>query len=357
MRRRRRDGEAVHRNAEAASRTFETAVPESVERAVAQGDVDRRDRTLPDDRAMFAQALASGNLATPTNTATIPQPTVSAAKSVAVLPFANMSADPENEYFTDGMAEEIINALSKIQSLRVASRTSSFAFKGKNEDIGEIGRKLKVSTVLEGSVRKIGNKLRITAQLVNVADGYQLWSERYDREIEDVFAIQDDISQAIVKALRVILSEGEKKQIEQGRAVERRRRTTTTCAAGSTFTSSAARASSTRGRCSIARSRSIPSMRSRTPASPTAARSSTRISTRANRIFARLTLRAARRSSSSRISPKRMSRAVSPCRSAKRFDEAERAIRDGDEARSQSFRGSVLLWRGMHGTGAISRKQ
>ena len=135
-----------------------------------------------------------------------------AAKSIAVLPFANMSADAENEYFTDGMAEEIINALTKIQALRVASRTSSFAFKGKNEDIGEIGRKLKVSTVLEGSVRKMGNRLRITAQLVNVADGYHLWSERYDREMEDVFAIQDDISQAIVKALRVILSEGEKKR-------------------------------------------------------------------------------------------------------------------------------------------------
>ena len=128
-----------------------------------------------------------------------------------------MSPDPENEYFTDGMAEEIINALTKIQSLRVASRTSSFAFKGKNEDINEIGRKLRVSTVLEGSVRKMGNRLRITAQLVNVADGYHLWSERYDREMEDVFAIQDDISQAIVKALRVILSEGEKKAIESSR--------------------------------------------------------------------------------------------------------------------------------------------
>jgi tetratricopeptide (TPR) repeat protein len=115
------------------------------------------------------------------------------------------------------MAEEIINALSKVQSLRVASRTSSFAFKGKNEDIGEIGRKLKVSTVLEGSVRKMGNRLRITAQLVNVADGSNLWSEKYDREIEDIFAIQDDISQAIVKALRVILTEGEKKQIEKAR--------------------------------------------------------------------------------------------------------------------------------------------
>ena len=132
------------------------------------------------------------------------------------------------------MAEEIINALSKIQSLRVASRTSSFAFKGKNEDIGEIGRKLKVSTVLEGSVRKMGNRLRITAQLVNVADGYQLWSERYDREMEDVFAIQDEISQAIVKALRVILSEGEKKAIEK-RPRRTSRPTTFTFAAASSF--------------------------------------------------------------------------------------------------------------------------
>ena len=196
-------------------RTIRGAIPEYVERAVARAmstDAGGRFATA----AMFAQALASG-LTTPTDTQTIPQPVVSAAKSVAVLPFANMSADPDNEYFTDGMAEEIINALTKIQSLRVASRTSAFAFKGKNEDIGDIGRKLKVSTVLEGSVRKMGNRLRITAQLVNVADGYHLWSERYDREMEDVFAIQDDISQAIVRALRVILSEGEKKQIEKAR--------------------------------------------------------------------------------------------------------------------------------------------
>jgi serine/threonine protein kinase/Tfp pilus assembly protein PilF len=163
---------------------------------------------------IFTQALTSGHLTTPTDTGTLPRSQVSQAKSVAVLPFANMSTDPENEYFADGMAEEIINALSKVQGLRVASRTSSFAFKGKNEDIGEIGRKLKVSTVLEGGVRKMGNRLRITCELVNVADGYHLWSERYDREIEDIFAIQDDISQAIVKALRVILTEGEKKAIE-----------------------------------------------------------------------------------------------------------------------------------------------
>jgi serine/threonine protein kinase/Flp pilus assembly protein TadD len=199
-------------------RELRGSVPENVERALSKAmstEVSGRYNTA----ALFAQALKSSNLETPTDTQTMPQPAVSAAKSVAVLPFANMSNDPDNEYFTDGMAEEIINALTKIQSLRVASRTSSFAFKGKNEDIGEIGRKLKVSTVLEGSVRKMGNKLRITAQLVNVADGYHLWSERYDRELEDVFAIQDDISQAIVKALRVILTEGEKKAIEKARTV------------------------------------------------------------------------------------------------------------------------------------------
>ena len=198
-------------------RAIRSTVPESVEKAVSRAmstDSDKRYLTT----AQFGQALASGNLVTPTNTEALPVAAVSAAKSVAVLPFANLSADPDSEYFTDGMADEIINALSKIQSLRVASRTSSFAFKGKNEDIGEIGKKLKVSTVLEGSMRKMGNKLRITAQLVNVADGYQLWSERYDREMEDVFAIQDDISQAIVKALKVILTEGEKKQIEKARA-------------------------------------------------------------------------------------------------------------------------------------------
>ena len=199
-------------------RELRGSVPENVERALLKAmssDASSRYNTT----ALFSLALNTSSLDTPTESQTMPQHTGSAAKSVAVLPFANMSADPDNEYFTDGMAEEIINALTKIQSLRVASRTSSFAFKGKNEDIGEIGRKLKVSTVLEGSVRKMGNKLRITAQLVNVADGYHLWSERYDRELEDVFAIQDDISQAIVKALRVILTEGEKKAIEKPRAV------------------------------------------------------------------------------------------------------------------------------------------
>jgi len=199
-------------------RALRGSIPESIERAVSKAmstDASARYKTA----AMFAQALASSSLTTPTDTATLPQPTVAAAKSVAVLPFVNVSTDPENEYFADGMAEEIINALSKIQTLRVASRIVSFALKGKNEDLGEVGRKLHVSTVLDGTVRKMGNRLRITAQLVNVADGYQLWSERYDREMEDIFAIQDEISQAIVKALRVILSEDEKKAIEKPRTV------------------------------------------------------------------------------------------------------------------------------------------
>jgi TolB-like protein/Flp pilus assembly protein TadD/predicted Ser/Thr protein kinase len=130
--------------------------------------------------------------------------------SVAVLAFANMSADPENEYFCDGVAEEITNALVKVERLKVAGRTSAFSFKGKTGDLREIGRTLGVSTVLEGSVRKAGNRLRITAQLVKVADGYHLWSERYDRQMEDIFEIQDEIALAVVQALKVTLLGREK---------------------------------------------------------------------------------------------------------------------------------------------------
>jgi len=125
--------------------------------------------------------------------------------SIAVLSFTNISNDPDQEYFCDGMAEEIINALSRLDTLRVVARTSCFAFKGKNEDIRTIGDKLNVSTILEGSVRKSGNRLRITAQLINVGDGYHLWSEKYDRDMEDVFAIQDEISLTIVDKLKVKL--------------------------------------------------------------------------------------------------------------------------------------------------------
>jgi serine/threonine protein kinase/Flp pilus assembly protein TadD len=165
--------------------------------------------------AQFSQAIKVPGSTTPPSLTTAAPTPAATAKSIAVLPFVNMSADPENEYFTDGIAEEIINALSKVQALRVASRTSAFAFKGKNQDIRKVGEQLNVNTVLEGSVRKAGTKLRVTAQLVNVTDGYHLWSERYDRELEDVFAIQDEIAGNIVKALRVVLSEDEKRAIEK----------------------------------------------------------------------------------------------------------------------------------------------
>jgi eukaryotic-like serine/threonine-protein kinase len=126
--------------------------------------------------------------------------------SIAVLPFANLSRDADDEYFSDGLAEEIINALTQVKGLKVIARTSAFAFKGKNEDIRKIAEKLGVSNVLEGSVRRAGNRLRITAQLVQSADGTHLWSQRYDRDMTDIFLIQDEISQAISEALQVRLA-------------------------------------------------------------------------------------------------------------------------------------------------------
>jgi len=125
----------------------------------------------------------------------------------------DLSPEKDQEYFCDGMAEELINALTKIVKLQVASRTSSFQFKEKGYDIHDVGKKLKVKTVLEGSIRKAGNHLRITAQLVNIDDGYHLWSEKYDRKMEDIFAIQDEISLAIVDKLRVKLLKEEKEKL------------------------------------------------------------------------------------------------------------------------------------------------
>jgi serine/threonine-protein kinase len=122
-----------------------------------------------------------------------------------VLPLVNLSPDPENEYFSDGMTDELINALAKVPGLHVVSRTSAFAFKGRALDVRAIGAQLGVETVLEGSVRRAGRRLRLAAQLVNVADGYQLWSETFDREFEDVFAIQDEVSRGIVDTLRIKL--------------------------------------------------------------------------------------------------------------------------------------------------------
>jgi adenylate cyclase len=144
--------------------------------------------------------LAAGAKPTPASTAHTQE-----APSIAVLPFANRSRDEEDEYFSDGLADELLNVLAKIRGLRVAARSSAFTFKGKNATVAEIGRALNVATVLEGSVRKTGNRMRISVQLVKVSDGYHLWSESYDRTLEDIFAVQDDIAQSVVKELRTTL--------------------------------------------------------------------------------------------------------------------------------------------------------
>ena len=140
--------------------------------------------------------------------------------SVAVLPFTNLSADPENEYFTDGLTEELINSLANVEGLLVPARTSVYALKETNLDIQEIGRRLGVDNILEGSVRKAGNQLRISAQLIKVADGFNLWSETYDREFSDVFVIQDEIAGNIVEALQLTLSPVEKQALRSERTTD-----------------------------------------------------------------------------------------------------------------------------------------
>jgi serine/threonine protein kinase/tetratricopeptide (TPR) repeat protein len=186
------------------SSSINADVSKAVAKAMALDPVDRF-ATVSD----FAKALADA--AAPQVTA----PDHDGKQSIAVLPFANMSADPENEFFADGIAEEIINALTKIQALDVVSRGSAFAFKQRNEDVSEIGRKLGVKTILEGSVRKAGNRLRITGQLIDVATRNYLWSERYDREMADVFAIQDEIASNIVNALKLVLTPKEEEAIKK----------------------------------------------------------------------------------------------------------------------------------------------
>jgi len=141
-------------------------------------------------------------------------------KTIAVLPFVNMSADPENEYFSDGITEEILNVLTKVPGLQVTSRTSTFALKGKDQDIRDIGRQLNVKSVLEGSVRKSGDKVRITAQLINSADGYHIWSETYDRKLEDIFEVQDEISFKIANKLRENFNVEQKKDVEVKKPVK-----------------------------------------------------------------------------------------------------------------------------------------
>jgi serine/threonine protein kinase/Tfp pilus assembly protein PilF len=165
-----------------------------------QAIVARCLRKSPADRFQSAAELRAA-----LESAAVSKP-VAKQPSIAVLPFANMSRDADDEYFSDGLAEEIINALTQVRELKVIARTSAFAFKGKNEDIRKIADALGVSNILEGSVRRAGNRLRITAQLIQAEDGTHLWSQRYDRELTDVFAIQDEISAAIAGQLKVHLS-------------------------------------------------------------------------------------------------------------------------------------------------------
>jgi TolB-like protein/Tfp pilus assembly protein PilF len=164
------------------------------------GETPRYIETLPRRGYRFLHAVA----------------TTSPEVSIAVLPFLSLSADPENEIFADGMCEEIISSLAQLKNLHVTARTSSFAFKGKHVDLRVIGEQLNVRTVLEGSVRKLGNRLRITAQLVNAADGYHLWSETYDREMKDVFAIQEEIAKSIAQRLEVTLDSEERPLFRAG---------------------------------------------------------------------------------------------------------------------------------------------
>ena len=169
---------------------------------------DRPEPTKPTPESSVAQQVSETipEIAGPTKPDS-KAAAMSDERSVAVLPFVNMSSDPEQEYFSDGISEEILNVLTRIPNLKVAARTSSFQFKGKNLDIADIGQQLQVNHLLEGSVRKSGNTLRVTAQLIETNTGFHLWSETYDRKLEDVFAIQDEIAAAIATNLRTLFAD------------------------------------------------------------------------------------------------------------------------------------------------------
>ena len=171
------------------------------------------DRMVPEQRQSESSEPQQSATASDANVSRpAAEASVTTEKSVAVLPFVNMSSDPEQEFFSDGISEEILNVLVRIDDLRVPSRTSSFAFKGLNTDIKEIAAQLDVGHILEGSVRKSGNRVRVTAQLIDVSTDTHLWSETYDRELEDIFAIQDEIASHIVEEMKLVLSADDKQQ-------------------------------------------------------------------------------------------------------------------------------------------------
>jgi serine/threonine-protein kinase len=182
-------------------REINAAIPASVEQ-----HVTRCLRKNPGQRFQTMLEIRQALEETASSAVASPAATKEEGASIAVLPFLNLSADKENEYFGDGLAEEIINVLTRVPELRVIARTSAFAFRGKKRDLRTIRDRLGVGTILEGSVRRAGNRIRISAQLINVADESHMWSERYDREMTDIFAIQDDISHAIANALKIKLT-------------------------------------------------------------------------------------------------------------------------------------------------------
>ncbi len=190
--------------------TLRADVPPDLARVIArclEKDPERRVQTAKDVRNELDLLRRDGSAqAAPARTTRAAPPTPAAElPSVAVLPFVNRSRDEEDEYFSDGLADELLSVLVKIRGLRVAARTSSSTFKGRTVTIAEVGRALNVASVVEGSVRRAGNRVRISVQLVKVEDGYPLWSETYDRTLDDIFAVQDDIAQSVVKELRTTL--------------------------------------------------------------------------------------------------------------------------------------------------------
>lgn len=199
---------AVLRDEPASLRGVPPELADIVRRCLRKNPVDRYERVLDVKSALERVRNAVGSASRESE------------PSIAVLPFANLSADKENEYFSDGLAEEILNALSRLPGLKVTARTSAFAFRGKEQDIRRIGEALDVRTVLEGSVRRAGNRIRVSVQLINAADGYHLWSERYDREMTDVFAVQDEIAQAIVDKLKLRLVGEKTPLVRQAASIE-----------------------------------------------------------------------------------------------------------------------------------------
>ena len=194
-----------------------TDVPEGLADIVAktlQKDTRHRYQSardlLRDLRAFKEESAFQDSLVRRSASTDVEAPVRGSRHSIAVLPFANMSADADNEHLCDGLAEELLNALSKIDDLKVAARTSAFSFKGKNVDVSEIGARLSVNHILEGSVRRSGNRLRVSVQLVDATNGFHLWSDRYDSEMRDIFDVQDEIALAVVGALKVTLFGDEK---------------------------------------------------------------------------------------------------------------------------------------------------